>query len=36
MRTINLEYTRYDEITIDQTVTDPNSMISGDVNGTVL
>lgn len=36
MRTINLEYIRYDEITIDQTVTDPNSMISGDVNGTVL
>ena len=36
MRTINLEYTRCDEITIDQTVTDPNSMISGDVNGTVL
>lgn len=36
MRTINLEYKRYDEITIDQTVTDPNSMISGDVNGTVL
>ena len=36
MRTINLEYTRYDEITIDQTITDPNSMISGDVNGTVL
>lgn len=36
MRTINIEYTRYDEITIDQTVTDPNSMISGDVNGTVL
>lgn len=36
MRTINLEYTMYDEITIDQTVTDPNSMISGDVNGTVL
>lgn len=36
MRTINLEYVRYDEITIDQTVTDPNSMISGDVNGTVL
>lgn len=36
MRTINLEYARYDEITIDQTVTDPNSMISGDVNGTVL
>lgn len=36
MRTINLEYTRYDEITIDQTVTDPNSMISGDVNGTIL
>lgn len=36
MRTINLEYKRYDEITIDQTVTDPNSMISGDVNGTIL
>lgn len=36
MRTINLEYMRHDEITIDQTVTDPNSMISGDVNGTVL
>lgn len=36
MRTINLEYVRCDEITIDQTVTDPNSMISGDVNGTVL
>lgn len=36
MRTINLEYIRYDEITIDQTVTDPNSMISGNVNGTVL
>ena len=36
MRTINLEYIMYDEITIDQTVTDPNSMISGDVNGTVL
>lgn len=36
MRTINLEYIKYDEITIDQTVTDPNTMISGDVNGTVL
>lgn len=36
MRTINLEYIKYDEITIDQTVTDPNTMISGDVNGTIL
>lgn len=36
MRTINLEYIKYDEIIIDQTVTDPNSMISGDVNGAVL
>lgn len=36
MRTINLEYIKYDEIIIDQTITDPNSMISGDINGTVL
>lgn len=36
MRTINLEYIKYDEIVIDQTVTDPNTMISGDVNGTIL
>lgn len=36
VRAINIEYTKCDEITIDQTVTDPNSMISGDVNGTVL
>lgn len=36
MRTINLEYIKYDEIIIDQTVTDPNTMISGDVNGTIL
>lgn len=36
IRAINIEYVKYDEITIDQTVTDPNSMISGDVNGTVL
>ena len=36
MRTINLEYVKYDEIIIDQTVTDPNTMISGDVNGTIL
>lgn len=36
VRAINIEYMKYDEITIDQTVTDPNSMISGDVNGTVL
>lgn len=36
VRAINIEYMKYDEITIDQTVTDPNTMISGDVNGTVL
>ena len=36
VRAINIEYMKCDEITIDQTVTDPNSMISGDVNGTVL
>ena len=36
MRTINLEYVKCDEIIIDQTVTDPNTMISGDVNGTIL
>lgn len=36
VRAINLEYMKCDEIIIDQTVTDPNSMISGDVNGTVL
>lgn len=36
VRAINIEYMKCDEITIDQTVTDPNTMISGDVNGTVL
>lgn len=36
IRAINIEYVKYDEITIDQTVTDPNTMISGDVNGTIL
>lgn len=36
VRAINIEYVKYDEITIDQTVTDPNTMISGDVNGTTL
>ena len=36
VRAINIEYVKCDEITIDQTVTDPNTMISGDVNGTVL
>lgn len=36
VRAINLEYMKCDEIIIDQTVTDPNTMISGDVNGTVL
>lgn len=36
VRAINIEYVKYDEITIDQTVTDPNTMISGDVNGKVL
>lgn len=36
IRAINIEYVKCDEITIDQTVTDPNTMISGDVNGTIL
>ena len=36
IRAINIEYVKYDELTIDQTVTDPNTMISGDVNGTIL
>ena len=36
VRAINIEYMRCGEIIIDQTVTDPNSMISGDINGTVL